>query len=203
MKIKQFCTTGRTTLWMLIVALSTALLSACAGVQIERASADNINDAGYQSYSWRDLVIENAGDSDDPLYEMGLLLRASVDNALARKGYLLKETDGDFLVSFEFRSTLSGGISTSKATNVDPVPHIIVNRGADPAMIDNAYALSGVRELKSILLNFEDPKNQSLMWMVSMSKIVDNINRNNFEKVNRTLGKSVDRALIPLTDAEE
>ena len=190
------------TAWTLIALLSTGLLSACSGVQIERAPTDRFNDAGYQSYSWRDLPIENIGNSDDPLYNIGPSLRSAVDDSLADKGYTLKESGGDFVIHFEFRTALTDGVLPRKMSNIDPVPQVVVNRGTDQAMVDNAYALSGVREMNSILLNFEDRQNQALVWAVSMSKVVENLNRNDPARMRRTLGESVERAFRPLADAK-
>lgn len=203
MKTLQFKTTGQTTRSIIIAVLSTALLSACSGVQIERAPIERFNEAGYQSYSWRDRPIENTANSDDLLYQIGPSLRASVDDNLTQKGYLLKEAGGDFVINFEFRTALSAGVPESTASNIDPVPGVIVNRAPDQATIDNAYALSGVRELNSILLNFEEAQNQSLVWSVSMSRIVENLNRDNGAKVRKMLGQSVTRALRPLSDAKQ
>ena len=75
MKTLQFKTTGQTTRSIIIAVLSTALLSACSGVQIERAPIERFNEAGYQSYSWRDRPIENTANSDDLLYQIGPSLR--------------------------------------------------------------------------------------------------------------------------------
>jgi hypothetical protein len=201
-KTNNLRATRQYTAWTLIALLSAGLLSACSGVQIERAPTDRFNDAGYQSYSWRDLPIENTGNSDDPLYNIGPSLRSVVNDSLADKGYTLKESGGDFVIHFEFRTALTDGVLPRKMSNIDPVPQVVVNRGTDQAMVDNAYALSGVREMNSILLNFEDRQNQALVWAVSMSKVVENLNRNDPARMRRTLGESVERAFRPLADAK-
>jgi len=200
-KTNDLSTVRQYTPWALVALLFTGLLSACSGVQIERAPTDRFNDAGYSSYSWRDLPIENTGKSDDPLYNIGPSLRTAVDDSLADKGYTLKESGGDFVIHFEFRTALTDSTPPKKSSNV-PVPQVVINRGTDQAMADNAYALSGVREMNSILLNFEDQKNQALVWAVSMSKVVENLNRNDPARMRRTLGQSVERALRPLADAK-
>ena len=188
---------------MLLTVLCVGLLSACSGVQIERAPTERFNDAGYQTYSWRDLPIDNIGNSDDPLYNIGPSLRSAVNDSLADKGYVLKESGGDFVVYFEFRTVLTEGVLSSKASNIAPIPQVVINRDTDQAMADNAYALSGVREMNSILLNFEDPQNQALVWAVSISKVVENLNHNDPAKMRRTLGKSIERAFRLLADVKQ
>lgn len=198
----DFHTARQYTVWAPIVLLFTGLLSACSGVQIERAPTDRFNNAGYSSYSWRDLPIENTGKSDDPLYNIGPSLRAVVDESLADKGYTLKASGGDFVIHFEFRTALTDSAPSEKTSNI-PIPQVVINRGTDQAMVDNAYALNGVREMNSILLNFEDQQNRALVWAVSMSKIVENLNRNDPARMRRALGQSVERAFRPLADAKQ
>ena len=67
--------------------------------------------------------------------------------------------------------------------------------------MDNAYALSGPREVASLMLSFEDGDNLATVWSARISQVVENQNQPNLDKVRRKLESGVSRALRVLPDA--
>ena len=67
--------------------------------------------------------------------------------------------------------------------------------------MDNAYALSGPREVASVMLTFEDGANLATVWTAQISQIVENQNQADLDKVQRRLESGVARALRALPDA--
>ena len=77
----------------------------------------------------------------------------------------------------------------------------VINRNTDGAMMDNAYALSGPREVAMLMLSFEDGSNLATVWTASISQMVENQNQANLDKVQRRLETGVAKALRSLPDA--
>ena len=67
--------------------------------------------------------------------------------------------------------------------------------------MDNAYALSGPREVASLMLSFEDGDNLASVWSASISQVVENQNQPDLDKVRRKLEPGIARALRVLPDA--
>ena len=84
--------------------------------------------------------------------------------------------------------------------NLTPTSSVI-NRSPDPAVIDNAYALSGPREVASLTLIFEDGDNLASVWSASISQVVENQNQPDLDTVRRKLEPGIARALQVLPDA--
>lgn len=176
-------------------------LNACSSAQVDRAPLDGFEAAAYQTYSWRNAPITRNYESNDPLYVIGPAVRAQVDAVLGNKGYRLLESGGEFVIDFRFKASLTDGALAEHATNIDPVPRTVINRMPDQASVDNAYALSGVREINTLLLRFEDGADQALVWAVSISKVVEDRNFKNPEKLQRKVEQAIDVALRPLPSA--
>ncbi len=185
----------------------TFALGGCSGVQVDTTPTDRFKAGGYQTYSWQGAAIANTGNSTDPLYIIDPTLRAAVDSKLAGKGYRRVDSDGDFQVEYQFKDSISQGALSMTATDANnqdiPVSSqdLLINRRADPALVDNAYALAGPKEITSILLQFTDGKTQSLVWAAGMSKVVDHAN---FDAKRLTSGvnAAVNRALNRLPSAD-
>lgn len=196
-----------TTMFRLLTALSLATLVACANVQVDTAPIDKFKAGNYHSYSWLGAPVENTAGSDDPLYVVDPALRKAVDETLAGKGYRRLETGGDFTIDYQFKASMADGAlntTAAKADNRYPVPSggALINRGADQALVDNAYALSGVREMNSILLRFSDAESQSLVWAGAMSKIVEDVNQDSRDKMAKGISAAVNRVLRAIPDVE-
>jgi len=183
-----------------------ALVAACTGVQVDSASADKFKEGNYRSYSWLGAPVENTGGSHDPLYVIDPALRAAVDKELASKGYRQVASGGDFNIDYQFKASLADGELSSTARESDNVyPYAdapaMVNRRTDQALVDNAYALSGPREMNSILLRFSDGQDQGLVWAGAMSKLVENLNHENSKKMVQGINTAVRRVLQSIPTA--
>lgn len=188
------------------LALLVGLLSGCIGVEVNTAPTDRFEEAGYKSYSWRAAPLGDIEGNDDPLYMVDPALRKAVDSRLAEKGYQRRDSGGDFLIDYIFKASLADGALSSTADIADnrypvPDPDFLVNRRANQALVDNAYALSGPREMNSVLIQFSDGETQGLIWAASISRMVENLNRDNVEQMRKGLNKAVNRALQPLPPA--
>ena len=102
-------------------------------------------------------------------------------------------------MSYAFGARLEGGIDPG-TPNLAPTSSVI-NRGPDPAVMDNAYALSGPREVASLMLTFEDGDNLASVWSANISQVVENQNQPDLDIVRRKLEPGIARALRVLPDA--
>ena len=133
-------------------------------------------------------------------------LRAAVDSKLAAKGYQKVDSGGDFQVLYQFKESISEGALNSTATDANnqdiPVSSqdLLINRRADQALVDNAYALAGPKEVTSILLQFTDGETQSLVWAAGMSKVVDHANFD-AKRMSSGVNSAVNKALNRLPSA--
>ena len=119
--------------------------------------------------------------------------------ALKKKGYRFEPSGGDFLVSYTFSARLEGG-EELVTPGLGP-SGAVINRTRDGAVMDNAYALSGPREVASLALSFEDADNLASVWSASISRVVENQNQPNFKEVQRKLKSGVTRAFRVLPNA--
>ena len=88
-------------------------------------------------------------------------------------------------MSYAFGARLEGGTDPGMP---NPAPtSSVINRSPDPAVMDNAYALSGPREVASLMLSFEDGDNLASVWSASISQVVENQNQPDLDKVRRKL----------------
>ena len=194
--------------WRLPVGLLfTVALGGCSGVQVDTTPNDRFKSGGYQTYNWQGAAIENTGNSTDPLYVIDPTLRAAVDSKLTSKGYRRVEEGGDFQVGYQFKDSISEGAMSTAATDANnqdiPVSSqdLLINRRADQALVDNAYALAGPKEITSILLQFLDGETQSLVWAAGMSKVVDHANFD-AKRMSSSVNTAVNRALNRLPSAD-
>ena len=98
----------------------------------------------------------------ETLYQLSTTVRDVFSASLQKKGYRYQASGGDFVVSYAFGARLEGGIDPGMP---NPAPtSSVINRSPDPAVMDNAYALSGLREVTSLMLSFEDGDNLASVW---------------------------------------
>ena len=83
-------------------------------------------------------------------------------------------------------------------SNVTPYPSVTPNREPNQAVIDNAYALGGVKQTSNIALQFNDVESRHEVWQVIISKIVENVNKVDMKEVESGLVKGIKQALDPL-----
>lgn len=203
LNLSTLMTVSRRRAALLLIA---PLLVACAGIETHTSPVDRFAEGNYQTYSWRAEKIENTGNSSDPLYIIAPTLRAAVDEELASKGYRYQHDGGDFLIDYQFKAGLSDGVLSATASSANnryniPETDVVLNRRTDQALVDNAYALSGPRETNNILLQFSDRATQSLVWAASMTKIVENVNQENTQKMRKSVNAAVRKVLRRLPSA--
>ena len=171
----------------------------CATMQVDTASADRFASKGYQTFSWRAEVPTGVPQSMETLYQLSTSVREVLSASLQKKGYRYEASGGDFLVSYAFGARLEGGTDPGMP-NPAPVSSVI-NRSPDPAVMDNASALSGPREVVSLMLSFEDGDNLASVWSASISQVVENQNQPALDNVRRKLEPGIARALRVLPHA--
>ena len=171
----------------------------CATMQVDTAPVDSFASKGYQTFSWRAEVPTGVPQSMETLYQLSTSVREVLSASLQKKGYRYEASGGDFLVSYAFGARLEGGTDPGMP---NPAPtSSVINRSLDPAVMDNAYALSGPREVASLMLNFEDGDNLASVWSASISQVVENQNQPALDNVRRKLEPGIARALRVLPHA--
>ena len=171
----------------------------CATMEVETTSPKRFAEKNYRTFSWRSEVPPGVPQSMERLFTLSTAVREIVADALERKGYRYQASGGDFMVSYAFGSRLVGGekpVTPSLRPNSS-----IINRNPDGALVDNAYALSGPREVASVMFSFEDGANLATVWTAQIRQIVENQNQADLDKVQRRLESGVARALRALPDA--
>jgi hypothetical protein len=168
-------------------------------MEVDTAPADRFASEGYQTFSWRAEVPTGVPQSMETLYQLSTTVREVLSASLQKKGYRYQASGGDFVVSYAFGARLEGGIDPGMP---NPAPtSSVINRSPDPAVMDNAYALSGPREVASLVLSLEDGDNLASVWSASISQVVENQNQPDLDKVRRKLEPGIARALRVLPNA--
>ena len=183
----------------LAAAILCIAMVGCVTMEVDTSSPKRFADKNYQTFSWRSEVPTGVPQSMESLYRLSTTVREVVADALQKKGYRYEASGGDFLVSYSFRTRLEGG--EEPVTPGVNTGGAVINRNIDGAMMDNAYALSGPREVAMLMLSFEDGSNLATVWTASISQMVDNQNQANLDKVQRRLETGVAKALRSLPDA--
>ena len=179
--------------------LSMGLL-ACTTMQVDTMSTDRFAAKEYDSFSWKSDIPTGMSGSLDDFYQLSSTIRAVVMSELDKKGYRYEENGGDFVISYELRASLEGGATEAApdfGTNT-----AVINRNPDQAIVDNTYALSGPREIASLVLLFEDGINLAPTWSASVSQVVENRNQPDLDKVRRKLQRGLAKAFRPLPDVK-
>ena len=186
-----------------ISRLATAILClamvGCVTMEVDTTSPKRFADKNYQTFSWRSEVPTGVPQSMESLYRLSTTVREVVAEALQKKGYRYEASGGDFLVSYSFGTRLEGG--EEPVTPGVNTGGAVINRNTDGAMMDNAYALSGPREVAMLMLSVEDGGNLATVWTASISQMVENQNQANLDKVQRRLETGVAKALRSLPNA--
>ncbi len=168
-------------------------------MQVDTAPVDRFANKGFQTFSWRAEVPIGVPQSMETLYQLSTTVREVLSASLQKKGYRYQASGGDFLVSYAYGSRLEGDINSGM---LNPAPNSsVINRSPDPVIINNAYALSGPREVASLMLSFEDGDNLASVWSANISQVVENQNRPDLDEVRRKLKPGIERALRVLPDA--
>jgi hypothetical protein len=185
----------------LATLLLTLTVAACSGIETRPAEVETFAAGNYKYYKWRNPPLENTANSQDPVYLMDSILRREVDAGLSAKGYVLDQTSAQFTVDYIAAGGLRMGQRSEQAYNIHPYPTVTPNRQANQAVVDNAYALGGMKETSNIALQFNDINTNLEVWQVIITKIVENVNKVDLDEMKKGLKKGVNQALAPLPDA--
>lgn len=181
------------------VLLLGLALSSCSTMEVDSSPSDRFADKGYRSFSWKTELPTGVSGSMDSLYRLSSTVRDVVSAELQKKGYRYDESGGEFLISHEFHAGLTAG-APSVTPDFGP-SSAVINRGTDPALADNSYALSGPKEVASLTLHFEDGGNLAPVWTATLSQVVENRNQPDLDKVRRKLKPGIAKAFRRLPDA--
>lgn len=171
-----------------VVACGFALLAACSGVETIPDDTARFEATGYQSYAWRSEPLEQRGHTRDRLYQADPMIRRAIEERLGELGYQLVERENaEFLIEYLAAGSINDGRLATTASNVTPYPSAQINRQADGATVDNAYALSGVKEMGNLLVAFVDPRATEVLWRVRISKVMEDANSVSESAVRRAV----------------
>ena len=169
------------------------LFTGCSNIQVDITSNHHFNLEEYQSFCWKALIPDSLPDSMDSLDALTGVIRNFVSTKLQSNGYQYEPSDADFVVSFDFRTSLEKGIDLNNQP-FKPSSSLI-NRRSDPALIDNAYALGGARKVASLLVTFEERQTFKPIWSVNISQILEKTNPIDLQQISSNLEKGLNRAL--------
>ena len=180
----------------------TLLVVACSGIETRPAPTEEFAAGNYKYYKWRSEPLQNTANSQDPWYIMDPILRKELDADLAKKGYVLNVERAQFTVDYLYASGLRMGERSAEASNLTPYPSVNPNRQINQAVVDNAYALGGVKETSNIALQFNDASTKKEVWHVIITKIVEDVNKVDVKEMKATLRKGLSEALRTLPRAK-
>lgn len=186
---------------LLASASLTLVMAACSGIETRPAPIEGFAAGHYKFYSWRSEPLPSAENSQDPMYIMDPILRRAVDADLAEKGYVLDKERAQFSVDYVFASGLRMGERSAESSNITAYPSVNPSRQINQAVVDNAYALGGVKETSNIALQFNDSISKKEVWHVIITKIVENVNEIDVDEMRSSLKKGVGDALESIPPA--
>jgi hypothetical protein len=161
-----------------ITLLGCLLLAACSGVETIPDDTTTFSATGYNLYAWRSDPVKQQGYSKSKVYQADPAIRSSVDARMAELGYrIVSRDEAQFLVDYMAAAGMNEGYMARNGSNITPIPTAMINRQIGQAEVDNAYALSGVKEMGNIALVFLNKGNQDLLWKVLVSSIMEDANR--------------------------
>ncbi|MCB1695149.1 MAG: DUF4136 domain-containing protein [Halioglobus sp.] len=187
---------------ILATLLLTLAVAACSGIEVRPAPIDTFAAGNYTYYEWRSDPLPNVANSQDPMYIMDPILRSAVDADLRKKGYILDKERAQFSVDYFFASGLRMGERSAEASNLTPYPSVNPSRQINQAVVDNAYALGGVKETSNIALQFNDTTSKKEVWHVIITKIVEDVNKVNIKEMRTSVRQGVEDALETLPEAK-
>ena len=186
----------------LLAALLFTLVTACSGIETRPPSIEAFAAGNYKYYSWRSDPLPNVANSQDPMYIIDPILRSAVNAELGKKGYVLDKERAQFTVDYIYASGLRMGERSAEAYNITPYPSVNPNRQVNQAVVDNAYALGGVKETSNIAVQFNDSTSKKEVWHVIITKIVENVNDVDKKDIRNGVEKGVKAALSTLPPAK-
>lgn len=171
-----------------VMIAALVALSACSGIETIPDDTSAFEATRYSRYAWRSEPLSSASYSKDRLYAADAAVRESFDQRMKELGYeLVAKDQAQFLVEYLAAAGINDGRLSSTVSNVRAYPSTTINRQADGATVDNAYALGGVKETGNVLIVFADAENANLLWQVSISTVVQDTNRVDSDAVGRAI----------------
>jgi len=172
--------------------LGCLLLAACSGIEIIPDDTSAFAATGHTRYAWRSEPLSQDGYSKSKVYQADPIIRAAVDKRLAELGYRRTSAeDAQFLVDYVAAAGFNDGQLARNASNVTPVPTAMINRQVNQAEVDNAYALSGVKEMGNIALVFLNSATRDVLWKVTVSSVTKDANRVDEKAISKAMRQSL------------
>ncbi|MEM6580836.1 MAG: DUF4136 domain-containing protein [Pseudomonadota bacterium] len=181
--------------------LFATMLAACSGIETRPAPIEQFAAGNYKYYKWRSEPLPNPDNLQDPMHVIDPIVRAQLDKDLAKKGYVLDPARAQFSVDYLYAQGLRLGERSAEASNLTPYPSVNPNRQINQAVVDNAYALGGVRETNNIALQFNDTTTKKEVWHVIITKIVENVNEVDVSEMRSSLRTGIREALSTVPPA--
>ncbi|MEM1156400.1 MAG: DUF4136 domain-containing protein [Pseudomonadota bacterium] len=181
--------------------LFALILAACSGIETRPAPIEQFAAGNYKYYKWRSEPLPNPDNLQDPMHVIDPIVRAQLDKDLAKKGYVLDPARAQFSVDYLYAQGLRLGERSAEASNLTPYPSVNPNRQINQAVVDNAYALGGVRETNNIALQFNDTTTKKEVWHVIITKIVENVNEVDVSEMRSSLKTGIREALSTVPPA--
>jgi hypothetical protein len=172
-------------IFFLVIA---GVIAGCSGIETIPDDTARFEATGYTRYSWRSEPLSQDGHARDRLYQADPMIREAIETRMAELGYRrVAQEDAQFLIEYLAGAGINEGRVATTASNVTPYPSAMINRQADGATVDNAYALGGVKEMGNLLVVFVDPAASAVLWRVRISKVVEDANRVDENAVRRAV----------------
>lgn len=153
------------------VIFMAALVAACSGREIEAWDTTQFAKGNYRYYNWRSEPLDPKANPRDEVYRIDPLLRDVVNQLLREKGYEYSPQRAQFNVDYLFVPGLQQGVAGQDTTNLYTRPGVVANRRIDGASVDNAHALAGVRETRTVALQFNDVAATKEVWRAVVTEI--------------------------------
>lgn len=183
-----------------ILLLAALTLGGCASVNTQPTDSLEFQAGDYHYYKWRTPPLENTTNSRDSVYVLDRIVREAVDARLQALGYRRDATRAEFDVHFINAPGSLQGFDSEEATNINTRPQVI-NRQVDQATIDNANALSGVRDTENIRISFNDLESKREVWSVVITKIVEDSNMPDTARLRSLVSQAINKGLSTLPPA--
>ena len=172
--------------------LGCLLLIACSGAEVIPGPVDAFVATGFTRYAWRSEPLPQGTRSTDLTYQADPVIRAAIDERLGELGYRrVAKDEAEFLVDYMAAAGFNDARLPRTASNISPLPTATLNRQVNQAEVDNAYALSGVREMGNVAVVFLNAANQDLLWQVTVSSIIEDRNEINPDSLQRTMRRTL------------
>jgi hypothetical protein len=173
---------------LIFLLVVSGLLAGCSGIETVPEDTARFEATGYTRYAWRSEPLQQDNYRRDPLYQADPVIREAIETRLLELGYRqVAREDAQFFVEYLAAGSINAGRVATTASNVTPYPSAMINRQADGATVDNAYALGGVKEMGNLLVVFVEPADSAVLWRVRISKVMEDANRVNENAVRRAV----------------